>query len=412
MAAWQPLSIARRCKTGIPVELSPEARTSVGNSLWAASAIAQELPGTCRRKHSPHSLPAQCRCRTQRCRCCGFRYAGGRGAAGNPTSSFSNPRDPNRQIRDRPGLSWFPGALSEAAAALCDDLNLDRYSPLEVAPSFVEEELRIRHLRFRQEAESDHDLGAYPIHGCLGQRQRSRIRRFPFRASARSPRRMSPIVLLPVAGSVPRDQDEQASQATQTKSKPWAHCHDVAEVMSHRSGETEDSLVADLAARLVHASRKSDRCPDPTDLSKYNRLMEIEAEPGSREIGNRFITFEATNTHRTRLCAHGAAVRVVHRSTGGTQRGGPNANATRQRFSRALISALNVPPRATSADAPKSTGVNKNMNPPGRRRRSQEGLPLPAGGSHATQTSYQWKCRRRVQQPTTRWGVPCASPTL
>lgn len=29
----------------IPVELSPEARTSVGDSLWAASAIAQELPG-------------------------------------------------------------------------------------------------------------------------------------------------------------------------------------------------------------------------------------------------------------------------------------------------------------------------------------------------------------------------------
>src|SRR5207244_13353634 len=53
-------------------------------------------------------------------------------------------------------------------------------------------------------------------------------------------------------------------------------------VMSHRSGETEDATIADLAVALGTGQSKT-RAPARSDrVAKYNQLLRIEEELGSR----------------------------------------------------------------------------------------------------------------------------------
>ena len=60
-------------------------------------------------------------------------------------------------------------------------------------------------------------------------------------------------------------------------------------VMSHRSGETEDTTIADLAVAFgcgqikTGAPSRSDRC------AKYNRLLRIEEELGECAVYNKLI---------------------------------------------------------------------------------------------------------------------------
>ncbi|MBO7288598.1 MAG: phosphopyruvate hydratase, partial [Clostridia bacterium] len=60
--------------------------------------------------------------------------------------------------------------------------------------------------------------------------------------------------------------------------------HSYTTVMSHRSGETEDSTIADLAVAFgcgqikTGAPTRSDRC------AKYNRLLRIEEELGDEAV--------------------------------------------------------------------------------------------------------------------------------
>jgi len=51
-------------------------------------------------------------------------------------------------------------------------------------------------------------------------------------------------------------------------------------VMSHRSGETEDSTIADLAVALNMGQIKTGAPARSDRVAKYNQLMRIEAELG------------------------------------------------------------------------------------------------------------------------------------
>ena len=52
--------------------------------------------------------------------------------------------------------------------------------------------------------------------------------------------------------------------------------------VSHRSGETEDSFIADLAVGTGCGHLKSGAPARGERTAKYNRLLEIAADPGLR----------------------------------------------------------------------------------------------------------------------------------
>ncbi|MDD1649935.1 MAG: phosphopyruvate hydratase [Methylococcaceae bacterium] len=61
-----------------------------------------------------------------------------------------------------------------------------------------------------------------------------------------------------------------------------AHSADYTTVMSHRSGETEDSTIADLAVATRSGQIKTGSLSRSDRIAKYNRLLKIEAELGDR----------------------------------------------------------------------------------------------------------------------------------
>ena len=69
-----------------------------------------------------------------------------------------------------------------------------------------------------------------------------------------------------------------------------AQSHDYACVMSHRSGETEDSTIADLAVACATGQIKTGAPCRSDRVAKYNRLLRIEEELGSSaSYGARFL---------------------------------------------------------------------------------------------------------------------------
>ncbi|MGO9768265.1 MAG: phosphopyruvate hydratase, partial [Roseiarcus sp.] len=61
-----------------------------------------------------------------------------------------------------------------------------------------------------------------------------------------------------------------------------AHRAGYAAVMSHRSGETEDSTIADLAVATNCGQIKTGSLARSDRLAKYNQLMRIEEELGDQ----------------------------------------------------------------------------------------------------------------------------------
>jgi len=59
-----------------------------------------------------------------------------------------------------------------------------------------------------------------------------------------------------------------------------AQCSDYTAVMSHRSGETEDSTIADLAVALACGQIKTGSLARSDRTAKYNQLLRIEEELG------------------------------------------------------------------------------------------------------------------------------------
>jgi enolase len=60
----------------------------------------------------------------------------------------------------------------------------------------------------------------------------------------------------------------------------YAHAHGYSAVISHRSGETEDTFIADLCVALGTGQIKTGSVCRSERVAKYNRLLEIEDELG------------------------------------------------------------------------------------------------------------------------------------
>jgi enolase len=63
-----------------------------------------------------------------------------------------------------------------------------------------------------------------------------------------------------------------------------AHQHGYTAVMSHRSGETEDTTIADLAVALSTGQIKTGSTSRTDRICKYNRLLRIEEALGSKAV--------------------------------------------------------------------------------------------------------------------------------
>jgi enolase len=63
-----------------------------------------------------------------------------------------------------------------------------------------------------------------------------------------------------------------------------AHAAGYTTVMSHRSGETEDSTIADLAVATSSGQIKTGSLSRSDRIAKYNRLLKIEAELGGQAV--------------------------------------------------------------------------------------------------------------------------------
>ena len=62
-------------------------------------------------------------------------------------------------------------------------------------------------------------------------------------------------------------------------------------IMSHRSGETEDTTIADLAVALNCGQIKTGSASRSDRIAKYNQLIRIEEELGASAVwpGNVFM---------------------------------------------------------------------------------------------------------------------------
>ena len=61
-----------------------------------------------------------------------------------------------------------------------------------------------------------------------------------------------------------------------------AQAHNYTAVMSHRSGETEDNTIADLAVALNTGKIKTGSASHSDRTAKYNQLLRIEEELGTK----------------------------------------------------------------------------------------------------------------------------------
>ncbi|MDD2606687.1 MAG: phosphopyruvate hydratase, partial [Lascolabacillus sp.] len=63
-----------------------------------------------------------------------------------------------------------------------------------------------------------------------------------------------------------------------------AHRHGYTSVTSHRSGETEDSTIADIAVATNAGQIKTGSASRSDRMAKYNQLLRIEEELGDRAV--------------------------------------------------------------------------------------------------------------------------------
>ena len=63
-----------------------------------------------------------------------------------------------------------------------------------------------------------------------------------------------------------------------------AHRNGYTSISSHRSGETEDATIADLAVAMAPARSRPARCRAPTASAKYNQLLRIEETLGDAAV--------------------------------------------------------------------------------------------------------------------------------
>ena len=79
-----------------------------------------------------------------------------------------------------------------------------------------------------------------------------------------------------------------------------AQTHGYAAIISHRSGETEDSFIADIAVAINAGQIKTGSLSRSDRVAKYNRLLAIETNLNSNAVyadSNRFSKSKST-THK------------------------------------------------------------------------------------------------------------------
>ncbi len=87
-----------------------------------------------------------------------------------------------------------------------------------------------------------------------------------------------------VANSILIKLNQIGSLSETIEAVDYAHVHDYTTVISHRSGETENTFIADLAVALEAGQIKTGSVCRSERVAKYNRLMEIEDELGSKAV--------------------------------------------------------------------------------------------------------------------------------
>ena len=77
----------------------------------------------------------------------------------------------------------------------------------------------------------------------------------------------------------------QIGSITETiKAVQMAQSHGYIAIMSHRSGETEDTTIADMAVALNMCQIKTGAPSRSERVAKYNRLLRIEEELGNSAV--------------------------------------------------------------------------------------------------------------------------------
>ena len=71
----------------------------------------------------------------------------------------------------------------------------------------------------------------------------------------------------------------------------YAKEHGITNVISHRSGETEDTFIADLAVATNAGQIKTGSLSRSERIAKYNRLLRIEEELGDAAVFNGINSF-------------------------------------------------------------------------------------------------------------------------
>jgi enolase len=87
-----------------------------------------------------------------------------------------------------------------------------------------------------------------------------------------------------VANSILIKLNQIGSLSETIEAVDYAHAHDYTAVISHRSGETENTFIADLAVALGTGQIKTGSVCRSERVAKYNRLLEIEEELGPKAV--------------------------------------------------------------------------------------------------------------------------------
>jgi enolase len=87
-----------------------------------------------------------------------------------------------------------------------------------------------------------------------------------------------------VANSILIKLNQIGSLSETIEAVDYAHTHDYTAVISHRSGETENTFIADLAVALSTGQIKTGSVCRSERVAKYNRILEIEDELGPKAV--------------------------------------------------------------------------------------------------------------------------------
>jgi enolase len=99
-----------------------------------------------------------------------------------------------------------------------------------------------------------------------------------------NPERLKKGLDMGIANSILIKLNQIGSVSETIETIKMAQVHNYTTVVSHRSGETEDTFIADLAVGLSAGQIKTGSASRSERIAKYNRLLRIEEELGNSAI--------------------------------------------------------------------------------------------------------------------------------